>query len=743
MIRKSMTLIRLALVGICVLCVVGCGSGTGPGSGIAAPALTIVTTLLPEGTAGVTYGAAIEVAYGTGPYTYAVTAGSLPTGLTLVGSVVQGIPAAAANSDVTVTVTDKNSVKASATFDIIIAAAPAPTLTLSTVTLQGTVVNSAYSEALSVRGGAAPYTFTLTSGSLPAGISLSSAGVISGTATASGAFTIGVHVVDSSATQGSLNATLTLSVADAAVAIDTTNVLEKVPQTFFGIHTSVYDPNLNDVSKLPGLLALTGITTMRYPGGGYSDNYHWAQHTITPSYMSAPPACGVAPSGTLQPQADFGNFLKTMLASGAQALITVNYGTSVSDAQGSRTIGSDGQDDCSEPNQPGQPQEAAAWVAYANGSATNTYVIGVDAAGFDWKTVGFWAALRGASPLAVDDGFNHLRIGHVAPIGIKYWEVGNEVYYNGWSNNLNPEDDLHAPYIYPNGYTPGGFLSRNQLAALSPTAYGTNAMQYVQAMKAVDPTILVGIDFASPGATDPIPLNWNPDLAQSACASGMFDLAIMHYYPGTYTAVQASELLSLPQSDIPRVVAGIQANLAQYCPANASAIKFFLTETSPNDKLAPGFPIPALGLFAINDYMSSLQSGVQNIDWLELHNGTYLDASENPGPAYYGIEMAHLMAGVGDSLVSAQSSSGTVLSWATLKANGQKGVMLINADPANAAMVQVSIAGSTVGSAGTMYSFGVATTQSAALMTGTPFAVAGDTFMVTVPAYTAVEVLVP
>jgi len=743
MFRKAIALLGAAVVGFGVLSVMGCGSGTSSTNATAVPAVTIVTSLLPSGVAGVTYGAAIEVAYGTAPYSYAVTSGSLPPGLALVGSVVQGIPTAATTSNFTVTVTDKNASKATASFSVAIAHAPAPTLTLSASTLPGIVLNSGYTTALSVRGGEAPYTFTLTSGSLPAGVSLSSAGVLSGTPTASGTFTFGVHIVDSSSPAGSLDVSLTLNVADAAVAVDTTTVLAKVPQTFFGIHTSVYDPNLNDVAKLPGLLALTGITMMRYPGGGYSDNYHWAQHIITPSYMSSPPACGVAPNGTLESQADFGNFVKTMLASGAQALITVNYGTSVSDAQASRKVGSDGLDDCSEPNQPGQPQEAAAWVAYANGSSTNTYVIGLDATGFDWKTVGFWAALRGASPLPVDDGFNHLRIGQIAPIGIKYWEIGNEVYYNGWSNNLNPEDDLHAPYIYPSGYTPGGFESRNQLPALSPTAYGTNAIPYIQAMKAVDPTIQIGIDFASPGATDPIPLNWNPDLAKAACASGMFDLAIIHYYPGTYQAVPANQLLSLPQSDIPRVVAGIQANLAQYCPANASAIKFFLSETSPNGTLAAGFPTPALGLFAINDFMSSLQSGVQNIDWLELHNGTYLDASENPGPAYYGIEMAHLMAGVGDSLVSANSSSGTVLSWATLKANGQKGVLLINADPSNPAMVQVSVSGAAVGSTGTMYSFGVATTQSAALMTGTPFAVAGSTFMVTVPAYTAVEVLVP
>jgi hypothetical protein len=414
----------------------------------------------------------------------------------------------------------------------------------------------------------------------------------------------------------------------------------------------------------------------------------------------------------------------------------------VANSTGSLAAGTTGvPNHCSEPNTAGQPQEAAAWVAYANGSPSNTQVIGVDATGFDWKTVGYWASLRAASPLATDDGLNFLRLGLTNPVGVKYWEVGNEMYYNGWSGNRNFEDDLHAPYIYPNGYS-GSYESRNQLAALSPTAYGTNAVPFIQAMKAVDPTILVGVDFASPGATDPIPLNWNPDLAQAACAAGSFDIAIIHYYPGTYNAVQPGELLSLPESDLPRQIAGIKANLAQYCPTNASAIQFWLTETSPNGNLAAGFPAQVTGLFALNEYISSLENGVVNIDWLELHNGTYLDESENPGPAYYGIQLAHLLAGVGDSMVSATSSTSSVLSFASLKANGQKGVLLVNANPSSPAVVQVTVSGSTVGTTATEYSYGISTTQSGTALAGSTFAVPGSSFPVTVPAYTAVELLI-
>ena len=370
-------------------------------------------------------------------------------------------------------------------------------------------------------------------------------------------------------------------------------------------------------------------------------------------------------------------------------------------------------------------------------------MIGIDAAGFDWKTVGFWASLRAALPLSTDDGYNFLRIGHAASLGVKFWEIGNEMYYNGWATNHNAESDNHAPYIYPNGYSGGTFNSRASLPALSPTAYGTNAIGFIQAMKAVDPTIKIGVDFSSPISTDPIPTTWNPDLAQAVCAGANFDLAIMHYYPGTWKAVQPGELLSLPQIDIPNVAAGIRANLAQYCPANASNIQLWLTETAPNGALASGFPQPVIGLFTLNEFLTALNTGIGNIDWLELHDGSFLSEAEVPGPSYYGILMAHQLAAVGDAMVKTTSSTSTIVSYASRTANGLKGVVLINADASSALTVQVTVNGAALGATATEYSYGVNAAQSGTSLTSTSVPVSGNTITVSVPAYTAVELIVP
>lgn len=706
--------------------------------------LALNAAALPAGTVNAQYAATIAATHGTSPYSFAITSGSVPLGLTFSSSgLLTGKPTAANTYSFTVTVTDAAGATASQIYSVEIDASVSASLNLTTSMLPNAVVNTSYSYTLSVSNGTGPYTYRVQQGSLPAGIQLSGGGVLSGTATAVGSSTFTVAFADSASNSSSAVLTLAVVSTSATVVIDTTAPLATVPANFFGLHTSVYDSNMTDTGALSTLLGNTGITALRYPGGGYSDSYHWAQHAVTPFYSTAPGACGVVNNGFVEATAHFGTFLKLLQASGTSGLITIDYGNSVADAAATVKVGKDGKKTCSEPNTAGQPQEAAAWVAYANGDAGSAQVLGKDAVGFDWKTVGFWASLRGASPLGADDGYNFLRIGHAAPMGVKFWEIGNEMYYNGWATNHNAESDNHAPYIYPKGYTGGTFNSRASVAALSPTAYGTNAIQFIQAMRAVDPTIKIGVTFSSPISTDPIPTTWNPNLAQAVCAGTTLDFAIMHYYPGTYRSVQPSELLYLPQNDIPNVAAGIRAKLQQFCPANAGSIPIWLTETAPNNGLAPNFPQPVIGLFTLNDFMSALTAGIQNIDWLELHDGSFLSESEVPGPSYYGILLGHQLAAVGDTAVKATSSTTTLVSYATLKANGQKGVLLINGNASSAITVQVTVNGATLGSTATQYSYGVSTSQSGTSLAGTSVALPGSTFAVTVPAFTAVELIIP
>lgn len=709
--------------------------------------LMISTRSLGTDLVGNPYSTAIQFSGGVAPYTVALTSGSLPAGLTLSNSgLIAGTPTAEGTFPLSIAVMDSYTPQQTAAVNLTLTVVPPP-LEIGVPGFSIATVGMAYMQTATASGGTPPYTFSIASGGLPAGLTLSTTGSIAGTPTATGNDTAVVQVSDSSTPQLTLTATVAIDSVNSTVQVNAAKTLATVPLTGFGMHASVYDPGLSDTALLPTLLATSGIKMLRYPGGQYADVYHWAQYAVTPFFPAVSPACSTAlnpnaaQNGYLAPDADFATFVQVLEATGTEGIVTVNYGSSVANSAGTVAAGTYGSN-CSEPNTGGQPQEAAAWVAYANGSAANTQVIGKDATGFDWKTVGFWAGLRGATPLPTDDGYNFLRLGQTTPLRIEYWELGNEVYYNGYNNNLNTETDLHAPYIYPAGYG-AAFNSRAGVAALSPTAYGQNAIAYLQAMHAVDPTIKIGLALSSPGV-DSIPASWNPAALQAVCAGTTFDFAILHYYPGSYNAVQATQLLSLPQTDMPGLVSGLRTQLAQYCPANAAAVQVFVTETGPNGSYASGVPTQITGLYALHEYLTSLEAGVANIDWLELHNGTFLTVqTEAPDPAFYGIELAHQLASVGDALVPAESNSSTLIAHGSRKTNGVTGVLLLNANPSAANVVAVSVTGATLGSTASIYSYGIATSQSGPVLSATSFQVPGNTFTVTVPAYTAVELLIP
>jgi len=74
-------------------------------------------------------------------------------------------------------------------------------LSISTTTLSDATVGNAYSATLQAAGGLAPYSWSISTGSLPTGLTLApSTGIISGTPTTSGTFTFTVKVTDSSQT---------------------------------------------------------------------------------------------------------------------------------------------------------------------------------------------------------------------------------------------------------------------------------------------------------------------------------------------------------------------------------------------------------------------------------------------------------------------------------------------------------------------------------------------------------------
>ncbi|MEI6209510.1 MAG: putative Ig domain-containing protein [Desulfuromonadales bacterium] len=175
----------------------------------AAAPLSVTTSTLPDGMVGTSYSQSLTATGGTTPYTWTRTTGSLPAGLTLsTTGVISGTPTTAGTGSFTVQVKDKSARTATKTLSIIIAAAP---LTISTATLADGYLTTAYSQTVTATGGKSAYTWSISAGTLPAGLALAaSTGIISGTPTATGTGSITVQVKDAANTIVSKPLTITV-----------------------------------------------------------------------------------------------------------------------------------------------------------------------------------------------------------------------------------------------------------------------------------------------------------------------------------------------------------------------------------------------------------------------------------------------------------------------------------------------------------------------------------------------------
>ncbi len=166
---------------------------------------------IPAGTAGSAYSQSITASGSSAPYGFAVTSGSLPAGLTLSSSgALSGTPTVTGAFSFTVTATDAFGCTGSRAYSLTISC---PVITLAPPTLPVGTTGSAYNQTITASGGLGTSTFTLSSGTLPAGLGLSSSGTLVGTPTVSGAFSFRVRTTDANGCSDSLAYTLTINCA--------------------------------------------------------------------------------------------------------------------------------------------------------------------------------------------------------------------------------------------------------------------------------------------------------------------------------------------------------------------------------------------------------------------------------------------------------------------------------------------------------------------------------------------------
>jgi hypothetical protein len=133
---------------------------------------------------------------GTSPYTWKTTSTGLPTGVAITsGGVISGTPSSAGSYPVTLTVTDSTGQTDSQSFNWVVNAPV--TVTGPSTTQTSTKGRAIVSIQASTSGGTGTITWKTTSTGLPAGISINSSGVISGTPTGTGTSSVTLTATDS------------------------------------------------------------------------------------------------------------------------------------------------------------------------------------------------------------------------------------------------------------------------------------------------------------------------------------------------------------------------------------------------------------------------------------------------------------------------------------------------------------------------------------------------------------------
>jgi hypothetical protein len=175
---------------------------------IAVPPLTLAAAPLPNGEVGLNYDLPL-VSGGLPPYTVTVIKGALPAGLSIDPNtgMLNGKPIIGKSASFTVQVTFPSGPAVTGTYRHIIR----KQLLLATTTVKSGTHNKAYSATLKATGGKLPYVWTLSSGNLPTGFTLSPTGVISGTTTDTGGFDIDVEVTDALGGSETKSFTLTIN----------------------------------------------------------------------------------------------------------------------------------------------------------------------------------------------------------------------------------------------------------------------------------------------------------------------------------------------------------------------------------------------------------------------------------------------------------------------------------------------------------------------------------------------------
>lgn len=265
--------------------------------------------------------------------------------------------------------------------------ATTPTVTVSPSSLSITTAQSlTVTVTVSGTSGTPTGSVTLTGGTYNSGpVTLASGSaqiVVPGNSLSTGTNSLSANYAPDASSSSIYNAgigsvTVTVSLA-SDVTVNPANTGIAVTDQILGINMAVwYDFTNNgaytaDNSPIAKAFKNAGIVALRWPGGSFSDDYHWNSGAVTNPTVGTAPTASSCNGAYIAPHTDYLSFINNLenaIPGGFDIALTANYGTNAA---------------C---NGGGDPNEAANWVtyAYANGGTVSHVTVGNEDFGH-WET---------------------------------------------------------------------------------------------------------------------------------------------------------------------------------------------------------------------------------------------------------------------------------------------------------------------------------------------------------------------
>ncbi|WP_162258305.1 autotransporter domain-containing protein, partial [Frateuria sp. Soil773] len=261
---------------------------------VASATLSLAPGSLPDATAEAAYSQVLTASGGVAPYAYTVANGALPAGLSLDSGTgtLSGTPTVSGNFSVGIKATDSSTgtgSPASITKTYTLAVA-APVITITPASLPAAQQAEVYSQALSASGGNGSYGYAVTSGALPAGLSLSGSGLLSGTPTVSGSFSFTVTATDGLHFTGAQAYTLAIGVAKPVAKDDTASTPANQAVTIAVTENDSGPIASIAVAKAPthGTAAVSGLDVVYTPASNFFGTDTLTYTATGPGGTSAP-----------------------------------------------------------------------------------------------------------------------------------------------------------------------------------------------------------------------------------------------------------------------------------------------------------------------------------------------------------------------------------------------------------------------------------------------------------------------